>query len=58
MERSFLRSLLGTDQTPVFSRACEMADTVTDKKDMQVLLPDVLTWMQSIFPPLKPCGIT
>lgn len=51
MERSFLRTLLGTDQAPVFSRACEMADTVTDKKDMQVLLPDVLTWMQSIFPP-------
>ena len=50
-ERSFLRTLLGTDQAPVFIQACQQADTVTVKEEMQNLLPAVLEWMKDQFPP-------
>ena len=50
-ERSFLRTLLGTDQAPVFSEACRLADSVAQKEDMQCLLPDILKWMEEKYPP-------
>ena len=50
-KRSFLRTLLGTDQAPVFIQACQQADTVTVKEEMQNLLPAVLEWMKDQFPP-------
>ena len=50
-ERSFLWTLLGTDQAPVFGKACELADSVDNREQMQVLLPEVLEWMKAKYPP-------
>ncbi|MBO4630805.1 MAG: hypothetical protein J5858_02670 [Lentisphaeria bacterium] len=50
-ERSFLRTLLGSDQVPVFGHACVLADSVTEKEEMDQLLPQVLQWMEKQYPP-------
>lgn len=41
-ERSFLHTLLGSGQTPLFMEACRLADLAPEKEKMQVLLPDIL----------------
>ena len=50
-ERSFLRTLLGTDQAPVFEKACSLADSAAEKAEMDQLLPQVQEWMQAKYPP-------
>ena len=50
-ERSFLHTLLGTDQAPVFNQACQIADLAAKKEEMQCLLPAVLQWMENRYPP-------
>ena len=50
-DRSFLRSLLGTDQAKVFTEAVELADKVATKAEMDVLLPKILEYMKEKFPP-------
>lgn len=50
-ERSFLRTLLGTDQAPVFAKACSLADSTAEKAEMRQLLPQVLEWMEKKYPP-------
>lgn len=50
-DRSFFRSLLGTDQISVFMQAVELADKVATKEDMDVLLPQILEHMKTKFPP-------
>ena len=50
-ERSFLRTLLRSDQAPVFVKACWLADSVREMDEMQILLPDVLDWMKAKYPP-------
>jgi len=52
-ERSFLRTLLGTDQAPVFEQAVRLADSAADKAEMDRLLPQVLDWMRGKYPPPK-----
>ena len=43
-ERSFLHTLLGSNQTPLFMEACRLADRSAEKKQMQTLLPDILDY--------------
>lgn len=51
-ERSFLRTLLQTDQAEVFAKACVMADKVDDKYEMDILLPELLGYMEeNLYPP-------
>ena len=50
-ERSFLRQVLGGDQAPVFGKACQLADTVENKKEMQCLLPEILDTVRGKYPP-------
>ena len=50
-ERSFLRTLLGTDQADVFKNACTLADSEAEKNEMNELLPDILKWMLTRYPP-------
>ena len=50
-ERSFLHTLLGTNQAPVFTEACALADSGAGKNAMKRLLPDVLEWMHAKYPP-------
>ncbi len=50
-ERSFLRTLLGTDQAEVFGKACSLADAAQSPHEMQVLLPEILAWMEKRYPP-------
>ena len=50
-ERSFLHTLLGTNQAPVFAEACALADSGADKTEMSRLLPQVLEWMHAKYPP-------
>ncbi|MBO4647158.1 MAG: hypothetical protein J5806_03265 [Lentisphaeria bacterium] len=52
-ERSFLHTLLGTDQAEVFVQACALADSAAEKKEMAPLLPKVLQWMEAKYPPPK-----
>ena len=50
-ERSFLHTLLGTNQAPVFAEACALADSAAEKAEMGRLLPQVLDWMEKKYPP-------
>ena len=50
-ERSFLHTLLGTNQAPVFEQACALADSTAEKAEMNQLLPQVLEWMEGKYPP-------
>ena len=50
-ERSFFWTLLGTNQAPVFEKACLLADSGVEKKDMDQLLPEVHEWMEKRYPP-------
>ncbi len=50
-KRSFLRTLLGTDQAEVFGKACSLADTAQSPDEMRVLLPEILAWMERLYPP-------
>lgn len=50
-ERSFLHTLLGTNQAPVFEQACALADSGAEKTEMDRLLPNVLEWMRAKYPP-------
>ena len=50
-ERSFLHTLLGTNQAPVFEQACALADSTAEKAEMEQLLPQVLHWMEKKYPP-------
>ena len=45
-ERSYLHTLLGTNQVEVFRKACQMADEVTEKEQMNVLLPEVMQFVE------------
>ena len=45
-ERSFLHTLLGTNQAPVFEQACALADSTAEKAEMDQLLHQVLEWME------------
>ena len=50
-ERSFLHTLLGTNQAPVFEQACRLADSAAEKTEMNRLLPQVMEWMEKKYPP-------
>ena len=41
-ERSYFRSLLNGDNSEVFAEACQLADLVEDKTEMEKLFPRVL----------------
>ena len=49
--RSFFRTLLGTDQIPLYFEAIELADKVKDKEEMDILLPQLLEYMKTKYPP-------
>ena len=49
-ERSFLRTLLGTDQAELFRKACALADKVQTPEEMHILLPEVLAWTAELLP--------
>ena len=50
-DRSFLHTLLGTNQAPVFEQAVRLADSAAEKTEMDQLLPQVLEWMEKKYPP-------
>lgn len=45
-ERSYLHTLLGTNQAEVFLKARRMADEVSEKSGMNVLLPEVMQFVE------------
>ena len=45
-ERSYLHTLLGTNQAEVFIKARQMADEVAEKEEMNVLLPEVMQFVE------------
>lgn len=45
-ERSYLHTLLDTNQAEVFLKARKMADEVTEKEQMNVLLPEVMQYVE------------
>ena len=50
-DRSFFRTLLGTDQIPLYFQAIELANTVKEKEEMDILLPQLLEYMKTKYPP-------
>ena len=45
-ERSYLHTLLGTNQAEVFLKARNMADEVSEQREMNVLLPEVMQFVE------------
>ena len=45
-ERSYLHTLLGTNQAEVFLKARKMADEVSEQSEMNVLLPEVMQFVE------------
>lgn len=55
-ERSFLWTLLGTNEEPIFKEALLLADSCREKENMMELLPSLLAVMEKKYPPKEEEG--